>query len=554
MDFEYEESSHNPQTIIAQANEKLAENDLESAQMMYRSALLDWVDDAREMERNSTSSDSNINDGNDADISGYEAIRKLRDDVATLWIEYANLNRRASMFKAASEAYEQATNCPIAGKVGKVWKEYALFQQERKRPKSAQKIYLRALVGDKDNEATVANKEDRDMLWTDFLVMMKTINNDDSLTIDQLREAVDSEHTARAEQERSKEKELAANRGVKMEDGEPIAKRAKITLDINDTVSQTTTMSHPQKLVTAEAVESLASALISSTKNISAEINAEWLARDGTSLPSRPEPPLFSPSPPKLGDPSGVGLLGTELALKLIRMLLNKSLDGKTAISKMTGTVILDIVKGCWLMTAMKEKEAIKSQAALDKKLIANFEKMEAAQEVRLSVAGNAVSAVEFMNAEDKKHFLTICNQERQQLLNLISWEFRHLLAIQQEILTKTGLPYFDGATVDEALIHMQSNICAFLHSAFYLRSRIGEKAHTDMLVSQEVRLSSSQQIIPMPVTMPSQAIPSSQPMPPPSGQPVYIGQQPSYFPPPPPMYPGTYAPPPPLQNQYQYH
>ena len=255
--------------------------------------------------------------------------------------------------------------------MGKVWKEYANFQVERNRHKSAQKIYLRALVGDKETigQIPVTEEVDQRMLWDDFLDMMRRINNDPGLTLDQLREAVDSEHTVKARQERI-EAEVAAT--LKMvEEQQPPLKRIKV----DDVDTHMTTQQQKQKqIITAEAVDSVSSSLIEITKNISPELNAEWLARDGDASPTRPEPPLFSPKPPKLVDPSGKDLLGTELALKLIRLLLNKSMDGKSISgSEISGSTILDIVNGCWMMNALKEKEAATSREALDKKLVRCF-------------------------------------------------------------------------------------------------------------------------------------------------------------------------------------
>ena len=52
---------------------------------------------------------------------------------------------------------------------------------------------------------------------------------------------------------------------------------------------------------------------------------------------------------------------------------------------------------------------------------------METELESRLSVAGHALFAVQQMNAGEKSHFLTMCNQQRQKLSSLVSWEFRHV-------------------------------------------------------------------------------------------------------------------------------
>lgn len=98
--------------------------------------------------------------------------------------------------------------------------------------------------------------------------------------------------------------------------------------------------------------------------------------------------------------------------------------------------------------------------------------------------------------------------------------------------MTKAGLPYFDGPTVDSLSIRIQANICTFLHSAFYLRNRIGETAHIAMLTSHESKLA-SQPTIPMP--LPHLEAPPAFPMPlppPPVAlppQPIYAGQQTVY-------------------------
>ena len=124
---------------------------------------------------------------------------------------------------------------------------------------------------------------------------------------------------------------------------------------------------------------------------------------------------------------------------------------------------------------------------------------MDADLEARLSVAGAALTAVQQINVNEKDAFIASCNQQRQYLQALISWEFRQLLAMQQQILTDAGLPEFHGPTLDRVSLYKQSAICSFLHSAFYLRSRIGEDAHLAMLKSQEARIS-SQPLIPMPL------------------------------------------------------
>lgn len=77
------------------------------------------------------------------------------------------------------------------------------------------------------------------------------------------------------------------------------------------------------------------------------------------------------------------------------------------------------------------------------------------------------------------------CTVQREQLLAFSAWEFRKLLYTQQIILTSAKLPYFGGPTVDSASITAQSKVCSILHSAFYLRARVGGENHVKMLTKQ---------------------------------------------------------------------
>eukprot|EP00566_Odontella_aurita_P025568 CAMPEP_0113552420 /NCGR_PEP_ID=MMETSP0015_2-20120614/15057_1 /TAXON_ID=2838 /ORGANISM="Odontella" /LENGTH=112 /DNA_ID=CAMNT_0000453395 /DNA_START=277 /DNA_END=613 /DNA_ORIENTATION=+ /assembly_acc=CAM_ASM_000160 len=69
---------HDTDSVIKEADAKFAAKNLDGARIIYQSALLDWVDDAREG-------------------SGGEAPDLLKDKITTLWIAYANLNKRAKM-------------------------------------------------------------------------------------------------------------------------------------------------------------------------------------------------------------------------------------------------------------------------------------------------------------------------------------------------------------------------------------------------------------------------------------------------------------------------
>lgn len=448
--------------------------------------------------------------------------------------------------------------------MGKVWREYARFQKERNRHKSAQKIFLRALVGIEGADAAVVEDEaEKNLLWDEFLSMMKKEKNDDNLTLEQLRAAVKTEHMSIMQTTAvPKDKKTPPN---DMQDYPHVSKRPKQehnSIHEGNGLSSEVGTTNADSVIKVKAVTTSSDELIKLTENMPRSLTAEWHARDGDALPSRPEPPLFSCSPPKLKDPSFKDILGTELALKLIRLLIKKS-DGDVK-----GNIILDIARGCWTMTALKEKEARVSVNVLDEKLTKDYEKKESELDARLSAArlsvtGALLSAVQEVNTTEKREFINICNQQRQQLLVNISWEFRHLFATQQQLLTTAGLPGFNGPTVDAASINIQANICAFLHSSFYLRNRIGEEQHLTMLKNQEARIVTLPDtpmpalpgMVPPPdlpsVPPPNQHFPGVPGFPPPNYAPVLPPPFPPPFPPPQPIMryngmPPNFVPPPP--------
>lgn len=69
---------YNSQTVIDAAEAKLRDEGINSAQTVFQSALLDWVDDV-------TMGD--MGDNMDA----------VRGEIAKLWLAYADLNRRSNM-------------------------------------------------------------------------------------------------------------------------------------------------------------------------------------------------------------------------------------------------------------------------------------------------------------------------------------------------------------------------------------------------------------------------------------------------------------------------
>ena len=165
-------------------------------------------------------------------------------------------------------------------------------------------------------------------------------------------------------------------------------------------------------------------------------------------------------------------ILGVELAYRLIERVMNPS-----------GTLLLEVCQGLWALHALKEKKASEALEMLDTNLRAEMDKMEATLEARLSVAGAATTSVQQMNANARREFQSNCGLQRQNLLTSIAWEFRQLLCVQQQVLMKLKVPGFeDGATVDVGALDLQARVCSYLHSAFFLRSRVGEEPHVNML------------------------------------------------------------------------
>ncbi|EJK48221.1 hypothetical protein THAOC_33001, partial [Thalassiosira oceanica] len=210
--------------------------------------------------------------------------------------------------------------------------------------------------------------------------------------------------------------------------------------------------------------------------------------------------PLFTASPPKLSDPSGKDLVGGEAALKILRLLTAETHDGKCL-----GSAVLEVCQACWMMAAIKEEELAKSLDTLSKKIVSpckhaffgtnlaqtdalqvsDTETMEHDLTARASVAGGALAAVQEANARERVSFQKQVAAQRQQILSSSAWGFRKLLYTQQILLSSIKLPGFDGPTVDGSSIAFQSKVCSILHSAFYLRAKVGEASHAKMLKNQ---------------------------------------------------------------------
>eukprot|EP00804_Cyclotella_cryptica_P002614 CCRYP_010445-RB/>CCRYP_010445-RB protein AED:0.08 eAED:0.08 QI:943/1/1/1/1/1/3/463/401 len=385
-------------------------------------------------------------------------------------------------------------------------------------------------MGDKDGGVgpSVTNVEDQNLLWKEFLRMLQTTRKNPSLTLEELKSTVQQEWGRQPVGSMGSDAATA-----------PVAATsdADSTADMRPAKRSRWNKKEPEEIVTItpSSIDTAANVLFTASRNLPPDIETLWHARDGVSLPTPPEPPLFSASPPKLGDASGKDLVGNEAALNLLKMMVAKTADGKSL-----GSALLDLCEACWMMMALKEDEAAKSVAKLEEKISSDMETLEANLEARASVAGGALKAVQQANEYERNQFLSQASMQREQLNASIAWDFRKLLYMQQILLSSAKLPGFDGPTVDSFAIAYQSKVCSVMHSAFYLRARVGEASHTTMLNKQ---IESLEKITTTTVKVePSIAqYPPHFPVPP---QPLQFQQPTLYsvpapvFPPPPPMPP----------------
>jgi len=494
--------SYDPNIVIQAAKDKWAANDLDGGQTLFQSALLNWVDDARE------------------NASGLHP-EAIKEAIATLWIAYAHFLRDAQQFKSATEAYERAISCPIAGTVGRIWLDYARFLEERDKLKSAQQVYIRAL-----RDQGVTDEQDVNLLWGEFLEMMRQKNPD--LTLEQLKQAIRDEATPDAPASSSSDR-----------------------VPIEETTSTQNSASPSRThVVTPSEIQSEQVEFSSMLQNAPQDpaFTAAWMVRDGDTPPQPPATALFGPTPPKLSDPTGKDLLGEALALQLVTRLLEAS-----------GGVVLQVCQSLWMWTALKEQENTIALKTLDEKLVKESKELQAKLEERLSVAGAAEAAVRAMNQSEEASFQSHCNEERQKILSKYAWDMRQVLWGQQLILGRLAVPGFAGGTVEDSTVELQSRIAKYLHSAFFLRKRIGEKAHQQMLTSQKTRLEEWKRDHPeatvvsggyaqQPAGMPS--TPFAGGMQPQQQQPLYGGPPAPYGSYPPPPQPPQYGQPNPYYNQ----
>ena len=219
----------------------------------------------------------------------------------------------------------------------------------------------------------------------------------------------------------------------------------------------------------------------------------------------------------------------------------------------------------------LQEQAAHKARTKLVDTMTQDYQELQIRLDERLSVAGAAEAAVRMMNDQERLAFETKAQEDHRALWSQLAWEARQLHWASQQVLHKLRMPGFiddsnqvAGTTVDDAEVQNQARVCSYLHSAFFLRKRIGDKAHDTMLMSQVERLklyvaqqaaARMESLTPPPppssMAMPvmQQAIPPPPPpygMPPPQMPQMYPQQQVNY----PPMgYPQQQQYPPPPSN-----
>ena len=460
-------NSYDPNVVIQAAEAKLATGDVQGGQTLFQSSLFNWVDDAQ--------------------FGNVPNKDQLQEAIATLWISYAHFLGKAKQFKTASEAYENATKCPISGSVGRIWLDYARFLEDRSKVRSAQQVFLKALVGTDTTEGgMVQDEQDRSLLWSEFLTMMQTKANQPDLTLQSLKDAVQKEHTNQLDNIKEEQQPDVAGSSVAardaMYDDLPVTKRPRLDSGSNNNplpeVASSFSTTSRTHVITAEDVQVEEEALVDIVQSVRKDplFVSTWMVMDGDGPPSIPIQ-LFAAAPPKLSDPSGRDLLGDDLALKLVQRLLA------------SGKAILSVAKGLWMLAGLTEEKTNKQLKSLDSSMATNHKKLRARLDERLSVAGAAATAVQTVNELELANFEQECLQQRQKRLNETAWESRQLLWVQQLLLAKLGLSGFQGPTADAQELNLQARVCAYLHSAFFLRERIGNDAHTKMLESQEKRL-----------------------------------------------------------------
>jgi len=281
-------------------------------------------------------------------------------------------------------------NDEVVRTLGRIWLDYARYLEERRKFVSAQNVYLRALTERDPSDVSrnpeggiVTDPADRELLWQEFLRMMQQRKNNPGLTLEKLKAAVIEEHlggdpvssvTMHSQSVTLPPQVVSSSfpmpPNTSFSAGYPSYPPPPIS-DLGRPLKRPKTedavMDEPEdKVALGKRVEEEAKQLTQMLSSIPADLQAAWMANDGNASPYRPLM-LFGPSPPKLSDASGSDILGPELAMELVTILLRNTQLGSKGLA---GKAVLQICKACWIMIGLKEKEASKALADLEKKLV----------------------------------------------------------------------------------------------------------------------------------------------------------------------------------------
>lgn len=272
-------NKYDPNVVIAAAN---AAPDLDSGRFIFQSALLEWVDDARE--------------GGDQLL--FADREQIREAVATLWLALAQYLIQSKQYKSATETLDEAVTCPVASSVGRVHAEAARFAVERGKRKTAQTIYVHAL---QSNGGVVTDEQDRELLWHDFLELMRETNP--QLTLTALQEAVEREATTTATNNEP-ESSSPSKRTKRNDEDSPLEQQQHQPSSLSSSRTHVVTLDSVEQAANHNTILGEKGAPSSDPlPPLPPEIMAAWMSRDGNYPPQPPEHALFAPSPPKLSDP-----------------------------------------------------------------------------------------------------------------------------------------------------------------------------------------------------------------------------------------------------------
>jgi len=153
---------------------KVASNsNIDDKRRIYLEEIMDWTDNYTE---NYMHNDDLV----------YES-KMAKTAIASLWINYCNMEVSMQQYKKATQIYDNALQDPIAKGIVEIYKSYADFNKGRNRLSKAQQVYILGLCAG-------LTQSDGDSLWSDLLQLLKSHDcQSHDLTIRKLYDAVKQE-------------------------------------------------------------------------------------------------------------------------------------------------------------------------------------------------------------------------------------------------------------------------------------------------------------------------------------------------------------------------